>query len=808
MGRRRCCCNDCLIYRTLFSDATSLTDWTISGASGVVDGALELTGTDNVATYNTAHPQYPYPPYVQTRVKGGTDSAIRVLVSWSGSDGLIVELRPGDGCGELELIQVASGVETILDGSTYGVPGAVVDEWHSITACYDPRTGVFHVTIVNEDSRGTTYHTTVTSHTDGEYAGLGTGPTHVGTAYFENFRWYRLWYYGDLVQDDYNAYTVVTECFECGPGNRCDWIDASFESDDDLCEWTGATADWSTGVGAAGGRILGTDGSGADNSVILHRTAYPWDDRTGDISGNVLGVTAQTEDAWTFDFDHYHRVLLTIDFMAPLAGATLYGIICATDDENFTAAKVIVGNSATEYCGTIQLFSVASGVYTAIGPQHTVVGLVSGEQWTLQLNYFDGYVMAQIGDHGTYLRGIQIREESGYGPYVGLAATGGYVYVSEFKAGCRAIVESCGLASDQFAFDTTAWRTCYWNKLSGYWPTRDSFGDIVIDDDVNMVMLNPVPATYYASHNVRITGVLRSTAPVDTAFAITFGGDGTGDNYFKAELKLQTPATSSTLTLYKIEGGVSTQLDQDTLTIPSQIILTACFVNGTIYVVVYGSVGVEATGTPFGGYAGIVGEVQSGHTTRDLYVSTFSTSRIHAGLNSWDEFFNTTCSPCGPPPSPCAACESGLASGSYQLTVVGIGAGSCSSAFCDIDRTVVAAMTGCYGTYAYYPDPQPTCTLGVFSITLEKVAYGVNFLSYSGDLYIQAQIVMYATNPLIGSFAIFQFGKIIDSADLPYDCENMTAVELDFVGFSGGIGYPCFPASSPAPSVKVYVSSI
>lgn len=812
-----CPCCVCFIASASFASGV---DWTLSGKSSIASNQLTITGAGDSAIFTTPHPQYPYPPRIIARVKGTADSEVRVLLSQSVSDSLIVELRPGDGCGFLYLYQESTG---LLAGAYY-IPGAAVDQWHWIYACYDPRNGSFTANVRTYDGRFTEVSTTVPSHTYGEYTGFETGPTHSGTMYANKLEFWRLWYYGDGDQDDWDAYYFsdpITECETCQSDN-CAYIDADFDDADSICEWTGATSDWTIA-----GSALGTDGSGADNSIILHRAAYTRDYRTDPLRGNYLQIGTGTQNDYTFDVDHYHRVTLTITFTASY-GSTFYGIICATDADNYTAVEVTVGDAASEYCGTVKLISVVSGVATDISDEHVVPYLLSGITHILQINYYDGYVVAQIGDR-TFGYGIQMRAEATYGVYVGLGATGDNVTVTEFEAGCRQIIESCQLDSDTFDYDATQWRTCKWSKLSGTWPTRDANDQLVVDADVSLLFNNPAPVPYREAHRAVLTGAIAPGAQDNTTVSLIFGSDSSGTDYYQAELLFA--AVGNTLTLYRVNSGTPTQLSQVATAIPYPFHLTACCAGAKVYAAVTSGGSTEADGYSYGGYCGITADVQVGHVSGDLLLVTFATYRIHAGLNNWDEFWLITCQGCGPLPA-CSMCSTGSISAQYQLTTVGFSPEHCTEICSEINQTVIADSSGpfpgptCTAAYGHLPDPAIYCESAAYGVVASRsssITYGLTFGTVPSGLLIRGSV---AVNLSPSSSIVYNFERIVDQ---PYDCESMYLVELPLVSMqNNGVNaplagvypdWPCWPGydewlafflgNDPGTDAcKMYVSSL
>jgi len=826
-----CPCCECLIYQTAFASAAVLADdWTTSGTVSIVSGELQITTAGATAILDTVHPQYPYPPRLSVQVKGGSSAELRLFLSYSagGTDGIVIELRPAaDGCGELDIYQISSSSETLLSG-THGVPGLVNNEWHHVAACYDPRDGAISVVVHTADDRYTTITATISGHTYGEYAGLGTGATHSGTGYFDSFLFERLWYYGDAEQDDWGVYgagyyydQTIIECSPCNAWGTCEWISADFSHADNICEWSGATSDWTITS-----NWITADGTGTGISLILHKTAYPWDDRTTALSGNYLGIIDETQNAYTFEMDHYHRIAVTITFIAT-AGSVLYGVICAVDRDNYIAAKVIVGDAASDYCGTIQLISVASGVSTDISDVHVVRGLVSGTTWVLQLSYYDGLVAAQIGDHGYGSRlGIQLQAEATYGPYVGLGADDYTVYVTEFDAGCRQLIETCQLDSGDFDWDATTWQTCVWDLLSGSWPTRDASDQLVVDADTAMQFQNPVPIPYRDAHKVQLTAAIKTSAQDDTAVGIIFGSDLGGDNYYLAEVNYA--AAGSTLTIYQVNSGSRTQLTTSSSGLPYPFTMTACAAGGRLYAAVTSGAILEADGDSYGGYTGFTGSVPAGASSGDLVVTQFTTHRIGAGLNAWSTHWVYLCTGCrGTTLAACLYCADTTISDQYQLTASGFEGGQCSNdtgEWCDIDRTVIAdAYQACAAAHTYEPDPQPTCTVSVsgfsFSRSLTSITYTVYFTAAGGGQVRIHGLVTLSASPY--SIVQYQFAKDVDA---PLDCQALSAVELDLVGmniYNTDSPLPCWPGydeyldllygtsnGRDTSGVKMYVTSL
>jgi hypothetical protein len=201
-GGCQCCCDLCNIWDTAFGSADSLDNFTISDINEVSwsSGSAKINanpGSFIKVLADETHPLVPYAPRLKMKVKGGDGSRIRLLISWSSNhqDGLIAELRPGTDCGQLYLIQMASGVETEKLGPI-AVPKGVVDTWHEMIACYDPHTLAFRVIVYPHcDANDTTEVAVILdSHTDSEYAGFGTPDTSTADTYFDELDFDILWY--------------------------------------------------------------------------------------------------------------------------------------------------------------------------------------------------------------------------------------------------------------------------------------------------------------------------------------------------------------------------------------------------------------------------------------------------------------------------------------------------------------------------------------------------------------------------------------------------------------------------------------
>jgi len=139
-------CCDCRIFRASFGDADSLDQFTASDAAHWLFNTdhAEIDSAGIYVLVNTTHPNWPFAPRVRVKVKGDAASEVRVLLSSSDdtTDSIIVEFRPGTYCGQVYAYHSDNGSETLLGSSV--VVGGKSGEWHTISACYDPRTdGLF-----------------------------------------------------------------------------------------------------------------------------------------------------------------------------------------------------------------------------------------------------------------------------------------------------------------------------------------------------------------------------------------------------------------------------------------------------------------------------------------------------------------------------------------------------------------------------------------------------------------------------------------------------------------------------------------
>jgi len=561
------CCCECLIYTTSFP-ASELDNWTVTGSAAVASSALELTSAGALAILDTVHPQYPYPPRTIVKVKGGSSAELRVLLSYTaaGTDGIVIELRPGSaGCGELDIYQLSSSSESLISG-THGIPGMVADEWHDVSACYDPRDDSITVRITTADGRYSTISATISNHTYGESTGLATGATHSGTAYFDSFSFWRLWYYGDKEQDDWDGVyygTDVTECSSCtAPG--CVSIDADFTDADNLCEWDTPGSDWEIDETNLVLRSLAAH-------TLLHNLAKPAADE------NVQEL--------------YMR------FKVASAGDTVEGIVCASDTSNYLACQVQVGMGTAETIGIVKL---VDGSGTALSDEHKVNKVEAGNWYNLYVIYdADGYLTGWLwGDGGTtpdqsyQAAWCVVESNSGQscsGEYSGVSATASGTEIQTFKTywcfqlptpGCAQWRDS---TPDQYG-DNGSSLDDNWEKIDGNDPTiisRPASSDLTDAEwaaGTSGILLSKDPVQpsveddYFlqASFNDEAYEA-NGTFSAGAVVGLVFGSDETGDNYYLAELAIgggdvwpgAGGAYYNQLSLYQVNSGSKTLLDRE-----------------------------------------------------------------------------------------------------------------------------------------------------------------------------------------------------------------------------------------------------
>jgi len=656
-----CCCT-CLLYSTRFPTSSVLDDWT--GTGSIVSEELQLTGTSTTILYDTPHPQYPYPPRVIVNVKGGANSELRVLFSWSANYGFVAELSPDSECGSLALYQVIAGVESEMLESPFVIPGASVDQWHRISACYDPRNDGVTVVVLADDGQKTTVRATAdTAHVDGEYAGLGTGATHTGTAYFDNFAFWRLWYYGDGEQDDYDEETDVIECSPCAPGD-CAWIDAQFESSADLCAWQSPGSDWSITTSDDGYGVLQAD---IDSGVLLHQVAYP------------------DNPEWVYD-DKYQELLIW--FRAPDENQAIRAVICAEDTSNYLAAEVTVAIDDDHTCGKLRLLQVSGGSESVISREHIIPTIVEDTWYYLYVRY-DGYraeVSAQVYDGNEafdfYATQLGHAASTGAiacdGDYVGVGVASAAAYGSgsgiqvgtflaltctDYEYPCFAMNGGYG----QFARNATLTLSDDWELISGTEPTlyyTAIYADYVVKWTTGQsgMILCQDPAPYDIED--QYTGSTNIWGAY--GIGVVFNSDATGDNYLLAEFA--SGVTGWALSLYEVNSGVRTLLDstESSVTLGGEYGTTFwtirfCWDNGTAYAHLEDATVWRGGLTKYGPYHGLSAYNISGSQPNAQAVAS------HA--NDIDETYGSPCAPCAPD---CSACEDGVQPSQLIATIAGV----------------------------------------------------------------------------------------------------------------------------------------
>lgn len=260
------CCDPCLIQSTDLTSDKDLTDhFTLADAENfsyheAPFEAIQVSEAGQLAIASTAHPQSPYPPRVQIEFYGDQiGSQARVVLGGK----IVAQVTVGDNCSELDILLESDDSELT---PTLTMPYIDRNEWHRLTVCFDPDTGVVKAT-VTDLTDGFVYNldATYTGTALTAYAAFGTGPTSADNVYFRNFRFWRLWYCGDapytsdchIEGDDWDYYYELPErkyCFTCLPS--CTVVDEDFSEypDGDMpCDWDAGATDWAVASGAASG---------------------------------------------------------------------------------------------------------------------------------------------------------------------------------------------------------------------------------------------------------------------------------------------------------------------------------------------------------------------------------------------------------------------------------------------------------------------------------------------------------------------------------------------------------------------------
>lgn len=223
-------------------------------------GPIEVTDASVTTIRSKQHPQSPYPMWLTVEVKVDAGAIASIFWLWddaSPGDGLYLEFEP-------DAPTATSGTITVYrkDGIRVGDPwfvvGAVSDEWHVFTICYDPDTSPEEM-VITVDPAGSTYAAQSlnvllpSGMSVGRKAGYGTG-SGSGSVWFQNYSFERLWYCGNGTEDchelgddwdsDYELpdRTYCRTCTRCPAGPR-----ATVEAD-----WNVLSGTWTfSGVGAA-----------------------------------------------------------------------------------------------------------------------------------------------------------------------------------------------------------------------------------------------------------------------------------------------------------------------------------------------------------------------------------------------------------------------------------------------------------------------------------------------------------------------------------------------------------------------------
>ena len=209
----KCCCDPCSPLDSFSSE-------------------IEVAAADVTTIRSVQHPQSPYSTWLTVEVKAATGALARVFVLWDDGtpgDGIYLEFEP-------DAPTATSGTVTIYrkDGTQIGDPwfvlGAVSDEWHVFTICYDPDTDPEEM-VITIDPAGTYPAQSLnvllpTGMTLGRKAGYGTG-SGTGSAWFQNYSFERLWYCGDgtedchQLEDDWDYGNELPQRTYCHACTRC-----------------------------------------------------------------------------------------------------------------------------------------------------------------------------------------------------------------------------------------------------------------------------------------------------------------------------------------------------------------------------------------------------------------------------------------------------------------------------------------------------------------------------------------------------------------------------------------------------------
>jgi len=206
--------------------------------------AVEITAANSTTIHSKQHPQSPYPTWLTVEVKVEAGAIDRLFILWDDS-------TPGDGIYlefESDTPTATSGTITVYqkDGTQIGDPwfvlGAVSDEWHVFTICYDPDTDPEEM-VITIDPAGAYPAQSLNvllpaGMTIGRKSGYGTG-SGTGSVWFQNYSFERLWYCGNGTEDchelgdawDYDYDTperiACHTCTRCSAGPRistaADW---------------------------------------------------------------------------------------------------------------------------------------------------------------------------------------------------------------------------------------------------------------------------------------------------------------------------------------------------------------------------------------------------------------------------------------------------------------------------------------------------------------------------------------------------------------------------------------------------------
>jgi len=621
-----CCANPCCIVATDWNAQTDFTQHFTQQTGSAANttwtaGTVAISGGPAAISADTVHPQSPYPARVQAMVSGPSAAKIRLFLSWdpTADDAVIVELIPGTACGTLNIIHRVSGTETTQ--CTTPAPRAVANAWHKLAGCYDPDTGLARAWVVPDDTNeATEAGCEITSHTDGSTAGFGTAST-TGTVSFDDFEFFRLWYYGDGTEEENEYYGG--ERHECEPceSYRCAWAVGHFDDEDNLaCEWWEDTADWSIDETAE------TISTTVSTSTILHKSPYRQHYRSRiTIAGGIDGEAIQINEPG------YRHTLLTA-VAAENAGRVLRMIVAAADEDNYLALEFTVSSTVAGYCGSARLINRDSGSDTAVSPVHILRGLVAGDTiyTATEYDHETGTFRAFISTRYPFSRITPSAEPSGldwgrelaawpsatldwHGDYVGIGTAGGTgeATVSRFQAGCTGVPQDCTLEDDQLTYDVSSWRSDNWEKESGTWPTRGNDADGFYVSGSNACTLrlqNPVTGDTEQNH----TAYFQAKAVTLTAgdeWAFWCGGSTGADAHRVRFTANSIDPPNITARLERMIGGSPTLLDSVTYDAESDIYAPwaahLCRADDLV-AASFGSRVLQATSQPDapGGYAG------------------------------------------------------------------------------------------------------------------------------------------------------------------------------------------------------------